>query len=50
METIRFGEGEILLENVTFGRLQESRMSTLPRNLVFPEDVAGPSLGSSVGW
>ena len=50
VETIRSGEGEIALENVTFVRLQESDKSSLSQSSTPFADMAEQIGDGSVGW
>ncbi len=50
METIRFGDGPMVLQNVTFMRTQETKNDTSAQGSLVPGDVAGQEADSSVGW
>ena len=50
METIRFGDGPMVLQNMTFVRTQETENDTSAQGSLVPGDVAGQEADSSVGW
>ena len=50
METLRFGIGEVSLQNVTFARSQNAENITRAETLVLPSDVGRQEAQTSVGW
>lgn len=50
VETLRFGIGEMTLQNVTFARSQNAENITRAESLVLPSDVGRQEAQTSVGW